>query len=72
MYSKYRIATEKTVYAMPEVPLFFPSSPLFSLSHPSKVGIGLFPDVGGSYFLSRMPWPLGLYLYVLIYYLKII
>eukprot|EP00026_Physarum_polycephalum_P010650 Phypoly_transcript_10819.p1 GENE.Phypoly_transcript_10819~~Phypoly_transcript_10819.p1 ORF type:complete len:389 (+),score=57.65 Phypoly_transcript_10819:41-1168(+) len=44
MYAKYKIATEKTVYAMPEV------------------GIGLFPDVGGSYFLSRMPWPLGLYL----------
>jgi len=27
-----------------------------------EVGIGLFPDVGASYFLSRMPWPLGLYL----------
>lgn len=44
IYFKYRIATEKTAFAMPEV------------------GIGLFPDVGGSYFLSRMPWPLGLYL----------
>ena len=27
-----------------------------------EVGIGLFPDVGGSYFLSRLPGMLGLYL----------
>jgi enoyl-CoA hydratase/carnithine racemase len=27
-----------------------------------EVGIGLFPDVGGSYFLSRMPGALGIYL----------
>ncbi len=27
-----------------------------------EVGIGLFPDVGGSYFLSRLPGALGMYL----------
>ena len=27
-----------------------------------EVGIGLFPDVGGSYFLSRLPGALGIYL----------
>jgi len=39
-----RIATENTVFAMPET------------------GIGLFPDVGGSHFLSRCPGALGMYL----------
>lgn len=34
---KYRIATERTVYSMPET------------------GIGLFPDVGGGRYLSRLP-----------------
>ena len=40
----HRVATENTMFAMPET------------------GIGLFPDVGGSYFLSRCPGALGLYL----------
>ncbi|NKD76402.1 enoyl-CoA hydratase/isomerase family protein [Haematospirillum sp. H1815] len=39
-----RIATERTVFAMPET------------------GIGLFPDVGGTFFLPRMPGQTGLYL----------
>lgn len=41
---KYRVATEKTVIAMPETK------------------IGLFPDVGGSFFLPRLQANLGLYL----------
>lgn len=44
VHGRYRVATEKTVMAMPET------------------AIGFFPDVGGSYFLSRLQEPLGLYL----------
>ena len=40
----YRIATERTVFAMPEAT------------------IGLFPDVGGGWYLSRLPGRLGVYL----------
>ncbi|XP_047349610.1 3-hydroxyisobutyryl-CoA hydrolase, mitochondrial isoform X1 [Vespa velutina] len=44
VHGKYRIATENTLFAMPET------------------AIGLFPDVGTSYFLSRLKGKLGLYL----------
>ncbi|XP_028756525.1 probable 3-hydroxyisobutyryl-CoA hydrolase 3 [Neltuma alba] len=44
MNTNFRIVTERTVFAMPEV------------------SIGLFPDVGASYFLSRLPGYLGEYL----------
>ncbi|KAG0566345.1 hypothetical protein KC19_7G056700 [Ceratodon purpureus] len=44
MHGKFRVATENTLFAMPET------------------AIGLHPDVGASYFLSRLPGHLGEYL----------
>uniref|UniRef100_A0A0N4ZA03 3-hydroxyisobutyryl-CoA hydrolase, mitochondrial n=1 Tax=Parastrongyloides trichosuri TaxID=131310 RepID=A0A0N4ZA03_PARTI len=49
---KFRVATERTLLAMPETAL------------------GLFPDVGGSYFLSRLSNNLGMYLALTGYRLK--
>lgn len=44
IYGSHRIATEKTVFGMPEN------------------AIGLFPDVGASYFLNKLPGKLGLFM----------
>ncbi|KAM6178386.1 3-hydroxyisobutyryl-CoA hydrolase, mitochondrial [Rhynchocyon petersi] len=44
IHGKFRVATEKTVFAMPET------------------AIGLFPDVGGGYFLPRLQGKLGFFL----------
>lgn len=42
--ARYRVATERTTFAMPET------------------GIGLFPDVGGGWFLPRLPARAGVWL----------
>jgi enoyl-CoA hydratase/carnithine racemase len=44
VHGTFRIATERTLFAMPEC------------------AIGLIPDIGASYFLTRLPGGLGLYL----------
>jgi len=44
VHGSHRIATERTVFAMPET------------------GIGMIPDVGGTYFLPRLPGRIGIYL----------
>lgn len=44
VHGSHRIATESTLFAMPET------------------GIGFFPDVGGSFFLPRLPSRTGFYL----------
>lgn len=44
IHGSLRIATERTVFAMPET------------------GIGLFPDVGGTWFLPRLPGQAGIWL----------
>lgn len=44
VHGSHRVATERTLFAMPET------------------GIGMFPDVGGTYFLPRLPGKLGMYL----------
>ncbi|KAM8933492.1 3-hydroxyisobutyryl-CoA hydrolase, mitochondrial [Pelodytes ibericus] len=44
VHGQFRVASEKTLFAMPET------------------GIGLFPDVGGGYFLPRLPGKIGLFI----------
>ncbi|MBB4264824.1 enoyl-CoA hydratase/isomerase family protein [Roseospira visakhapatnamensis] len=44
LHGSHRVATENTLFAMPET------------------GIGLFPDVGGTYALPRLPGHIGTYL----------
>ena len=52
VHGKYRVATEQTLFAMPET------------------GIGLFPDVGGSFFMPKLKGGLGMYLALTGYRLK--
>ncbi|XP_069841427.1 3-hydroxyisobutyryl-CoA hydrolase, mitochondrial [Dendropsophus ebraccatus] len=44
VHGHFRVASEKTLFAMPET------------------AIGLFPDVGGGYFLPRLPGNIGLFI----------
>ena len=52
VHGMFRVATEQTLFAMPET------------------GIGLFPDVGGSFFMPKLNGGLGMYLALTGYRLK--
>lgn len=52
VHGQFRVATERSLFAMPET------------------GIGLFPDVGGGYFLPRLQGKLGYFLALTGYRLK--
>lgn len=57
IFGKFRIATEKTLFAMPETGMMI----FISLTLP-VVAIGLFPDVGSSGWLPHIPRGLGTYI----------
>lgn len=59
VHAPFRIATETTKIAMPEVRL---ASRPGATADPEQTAIGLFPDVGATFFLSRLDGQLGLYL----------
>jgi 3-hydroxyisobutyryl-CoA hydrolase len=66
-HGAFRVVTETTQVAMPEVRFFLPSSISFfpSLNLPffaSQTKIGLFPDVGANFLYSRLDGELGTYL----------
>ena len=56
MHAPFRIATDRTKMSMPEVR----SASLYRTD--VQTTIGLFPDVGASFVLSRLDGALGLYL----------
>lgn len=44
---------------LPNIPAWFANRTMFAMP---ECGIGLFPDVGASFFLPRLPLGVGLYL----------
>jgi len=66
MHGAFRVATETTQVAMPEVSLPLQDSTIllvtYKFSPDSQTKIGLFPDVGANFFLPRLDGQLGIYL----------
>merc|ERR1719430_1487458 len=56
---KWRVATEKTVFAMPETAIGLVGCAVLSMP---PTGIGQIPDVGGGFFLPRLQGQLGMFL----------
>ena len=64
VHGKFRVASDTSLFAMPETGN---NNVYFFLNF---LGIGFFPDVGGSYFLPRLKGSLGMFLGLTGYRLK--